>query len=41
VPTILIVDDEKNIRATIARGLRLEGFRTEEAGTARRPSRPR
>jgi DNA-binding NtrC family response regulator len=32
VPTILIVDDEKNIRATIARGLRLEGFRTEEAG---------
>ena len=31
VPTILIVDDEKNIRATIARGLRLEGFRTEEA----------
>jgi len=31
VPTILIVDDEKNIRATIARGLRLEGFRTLEA----------
>ena len=30
--TILIVDDEKNIRATIARGLRLEGFRTVEAG---------
>jgi len=32
VATILIVDDEKNIRATIARGLRLEGFRTVEAG---------
>ncbi len=31
MPTVLIVDDEKNIRATIARGLRLEGFRTEEA----------
>ncbi|HVQ34914.1 MAG TPA: sigma-54 dependent transcriptional regulator [Candidatus Bathyarchaeia archaeon] len=31
MPTILIVDDEKNIRATIARGLRLEGFRTLEA----------
>jgi DNA-binding NtrC family response regulator len=32
MPTVLIVDDEKNIRATIARGLRLEGFRTAEAG---------
>jgi len=32
MPTVLIVDDEKNIRATLARGLRLEGFRTEEAG---------
>jgi DNA-binding NtrC family response regulator len=32
MPTVLIVDDEKNIRATVARGLRLEGYRTEEAG---------
>ncbi len=32
MPTVLIVDDEKNIRATIARGLRLEGFSAEEAG---------
>ena len=32
MPTILIVDDEKNIRATLARGLRLEGYRTAEAG---------
>lgn len=32
MPTVLIVDDEKNIRATLARGLRLEGYRTEEAG---------
>ena len=32
MPSVLIVDDEKNIRATIARGLRLEGYRTEEAG---------
>jgi DNA-binding NtrC family response regulator len=31
MPTVLIVDDERNIRATIARGLRLEGFRTVEA----------
>src|SRR6185436_17120647 len=31
MPTVLIVDDEKNIRATLARGLRLEGYRTEEA----------
>jgi DNA-binding NtrC family response regulator len=31
MPTVLIVDDEKNIRATVARGLRLEGYRTEEA----------
>jgi DNA-binding NtrC family response regulator len=31
MPTVLIVDDEKNIRSTIARGLRLEGYRTEEA----------
>ncbi|HET6278804.1 MAG TPA: response regulator, partial [Candidatus Polarisedimenticolia bacterium] len=30
--TILIVDDEKNIRATLGRGLRLEGFATLEAG---------
>ncbi len=32
MPTVLIVDDEKNIRATLARGLRLSGYRTEEAG---------
>jgi len=32
MPTVLIVDDEKNIRATLARGLRLEGYRTDEAG---------
>jgi len=31
MPTVLIVDDEKNIRATLARGLRLSGYRTEEA----------
>ena len=32
MPTVLIVDDERNIRATLARGLRLSGYRTEEAG---------
>jgi two-component system nitrogen regulation response regulator NtrX len=32
MPTVLIVDDEKNIRATLARSLRLEGYRTDEAG---------
>ena len=32
MPTVLIVDDERNIRATVARGLRLEGYRAEEAG---------
>jgi DNA-binding NtrC family response regulator len=31
MPTILIVDDEKNIRATLARSLRLEGYTTLEA----------
>jgi DNA-binding NtrC family response regulator len=31
MPTVLIVDDEKNIRATLTRGLRLEGYRTDEA----------
>jgi DNA-binding NtrC family response regulator len=31
MPTVLIVDDEKNIRATLSRGLRLDGFRTQEA----------
>jgi len=35
MPTVLIVDDEKNIRATLARGLRLEGYRTEEAQNGR------
>ena len=35
MPTILIVDDEKNIRATLARGLRLEGYRTSEAANGR------
>jgi len=32
MPTVLIVDDEKNIRQTLARSLRLEGYRAEEAG---------
>jgi DNA-binding NtrC family response regulator len=32
MPTVLIVDDERNIRATLSRGLHLEGFRTQEAG---------
>ena len=36
MPTILIADDEKNIRATLARALRLEGFQTEEAENGRR-----
>lgn len=31
MPTILIVDDEKNIRGTLARSLHLEGFTTIEA----------
>jgi DNA-binding NtrC family response regulator len=31
VPAILIVDDEKNIRSTLTRALRLEGYATEEA----------
>ena len=31
MPTILIADDEKNIRATLARGLQLEGYRTVDA----------
>src|SRR5262245_16174374 len=31
MPTILITDDEKNIRSTLARALRLEGYATEEA----------
>ena len=31
MPTILIVDDEKNIRATLARSLMLEGYATLEA----------
>ncbi|HUD71099.1 MAG TPA: sigma-54 dependent transcriptional regulator, partial [Dongiaceae bacterium] len=31
MPTILIVDDEKNLRATLARTLGLEGYATEEA----------
>jgi DNA-binding NtrC family response regulator len=36
MPTILIADDEKNIRATLARALRLEGYQTEEAGDGRK-----
>jgi len=32
MPTVLIADDEKNIRATLARSLRLEGYATREAG---------
>ncbi|HET8948223.1 MAG TPA: response regulator, partial [Candidatus Polarisedimenticolia bacterium] len=35
MPTILIADDEKNIRATLARALKLEGFLTEEAENGR------
>jgi DNA-binding NtrC family response regulator len=31
MPTILIADDEKNIRATVARSLHLEGYATIEA----------
>ena len=31
MPNILIADDEKNIRQTLARALRLEGYATEEA----------
>ena len=31
MPVVLIVDDEKNIRATLARALALEGYDTEEA----------
>jgi len=31
MPTILIADDERNIRATLARSLRLEGYATMEA----------
>jgi len=31
MPNVLIADDEKNIRATLARALRLEGYRTDEA----------
>ena len=31
MPTILITDDEKNIRSTLSRALRLEGYATEEA----------
>ncbi|MGB0591929.1 MAG: sigma-54-dependent transcriptional regulator [Myxococcota bacterium] len=32
--TILIVDDEKNIRSSLARSLSLEGYETVDAGTA-------
>lgn len=33
-PSILIVDDEPNLRRTLALGLRLEGFETEVAASA-------
>ena len=33
--TILIVDDEKNILATLSRALELEGYSTDTAATAR------
>lgn len=33
-PSILIVDDEPNLRQTLALGLRLEGFDAEQAGSA-------
>jgi DNA-binding NtrC family response regulator len=33
--TILIVDDEKNILATLSRALEIEGYSTDTAGTAR------
>jgi DNA-binding NtrC family response regulator len=36
MPTILIADDEKNIRATLARALGLEGYATEEAADGAR-----
>jgi two-component system response regulator MprA len=32
LPTILIADDERNIRSTLSRGLGLEGYATLEAG---------
>src|SRR5262245_9775894 len=35
MPSVLIVDDEKNIRATLARMLRLEGYTTLEASDGR------
>nr|MDQ3389560.1 sigma-54 dependent transcriptional regulator [Gemmatimonadota bacterium] len=35
MPTVLIVDDEPNIRRMLGSLLRAEGFRTREAGTAR------
>lgn len=33
-PSVLIVDDEPNLRRTLALGLRLEGFDTEAAASA-------
>ena len=33
-PTILIVDDEKNILSTLSRALRVEDYRVDVAGTA-------
>ena len=35
MPRILIVDDERNIRSTLARSLRLEGYATTEAANGR------
>ena len=33
MPKILIIDDEENLRRTLALGLKVEGFDTEQAGS--------